>query len=511
MKSQLLNTNLINHLIHCLLGIFIILALTLISWLFRGDLIPSNILLIYLLGVFFAAIQLGLLASIIAALSSAIAFAFFFAPPIFSLKIAEFDNLLGLMIMLVVAVMTSNLTENLRLKSSLIADKEQKTAALYALNQELSLANSEKELIIVAVKHFYQQFKKLNTILLANTNESLTYPKDTAFNISLTGFDINVANWVFKQAQSSDYHNNHLSNESFSYLPLNCAMGTLGVLIIETIELNTKQQEFFNAFMQQIIHSIERLKLANQAKEATLKMQTEALRNSLLSSISHDLRTPLAIIISAANNLETQNPKLSLQNTQKLARTIHEQAQRMTDLSTKILEMAKLETGEVVLHKQWYTPEELIGSALQCLHKQLIDRQINISCADNLSLIYVDAVLIQQVIINLLDNANKYSAIEKPIDIIVDSNHKELMISIADRGEGIAESFKEKIFEKFFQLHKETPQRGVGLGLSICKAIINAHGGEIHAINREGGGLMVIVNLPTLENPPTMDLEPYEN
>jgi two-component system sensor histidine kinase KdpD len=236
-------------------------------------------------------------------------------------------------------------------------------------------------------------------------------------------------------------------------------------------------------------------------------MQTEALRNSLLSSISHDLRNPLAIIIGAASTLEIEDEQLTAQNRKKLAHAIAEEAQHISELTTKILEMAKLETGEVVLNKQWYTPEEIIGSALHYLDKKLQYRQINLHIADNLALIHVDAVLLQQVMINLIDNADKYSPVEKVIDIFVESSESDLIISVADKGSGIPENMQEKIFDKFFQIHTESAQSGVGLGLSICLSIIHAHGGEIHATNCKDGGLIIKFNLPVLETPPNMNLE----
>ncbi len=496
-----------NIFFHLLLSLLVPLALTLVAWFFRDILIPSNVLLIYLLGVFFVAIQFGLFSSVLASLISAAAFAFFFAPPIFSLKIADFDNLMGLVIMLIVGTVTSKLTENLRVKSKLIENKERKASALYGLSKALAESRSEKEIIHVAVHHIYAEFKSLNTFLFPDRQRLVHYPDESPLNISLQTVDLNVANWVFQHGQMAGKDTDNLPNESCVYIPLNCSLGTIGVLAMNPIELVEEQQQFLETFVTQIIHALERAKLAEQAKEATLKMQTEALRNSLLSSISHDLRTPLATIIGAATTLETDAERLTENNRKKLANAIAEEAQRISDLTTKILEMAKLETGEVVLNKEWYAPEEIIGSALRCLDKKLKYRQINLHIAQDLALIHVDAVLLQQVIVNLLDNADKYSPVEQPIDIFVEPNTSNLTISIADRGLGISENLLEKIFDKFFQIHTESAQSGVGLGLSICRAIVEAHGGEIHALLREGGGLEMKFNLPVLEKPPVMDLE----
>jgi two-component system sensor histidine kinase KdpD len=491
-----------NVIVHSFLSLLIQLALTLVAWFFREILIPSNVLLIYLLGVFFVAIQFGLFSSILASLMSAAAFAFFFAPPIFSLKIADFDNLMGLAIMLIVGTVTSKLTENLRVKSKLLENKERKASALYGLSKALAESRSEKEIIHVAVNHIYAEFKSLNTFLFPDRQRLVHYPE----NISLQNVDLNVANWVFQHGQIAGKNTDNLPSESCVYIPLNCSLGTIGVLAMNPIEL-VEEQQFLETFVTQIVHALERAKLAEQAKEATLKMQTEALRNSLLSSISHDLRTPLATIIGAATTLETDAERLTENNRKKLANAIAEEAQRISDLTTKILEMAKLETGEVILNKEWYAPEEIIGSALRCLDKKLKYRQVNLHIAQDLALIHVDAVLLQQVIVNLLDNADKYSPVEQPIDIFVEPNSSDLTISIADRGLGIPENLLQKIFDKFFQIYTESAQSGVGLGLSICRAIVEAHSGEIHALLREGGGLEMKFNLPVLEKPPLMDLE----
>jgi two-component system sensor histidine kinase KdpD len=186
---------------------------------------------------------------------------------------------------------------------------------------------------------------------------------------------------------------------------------------------------------------------------------------------------------------------------------ISEEAQRMSDLTTKILEMARLEAGEVRLNRQWYAPEEIVGSALRHLDKKLKARQTNVRMADGPTLIHVDAVLLQQVLVNLLDNADKYSPPGLPIDIAIESAPSGVSITVADRGPGIPKGLEQKIFDKFFRVHAESAQSGVGLGLSICRAVIEAHGGTIRAVNRNGGGTVFQLHLPMLERPPTIDLE----
>jgi two-component system sensor histidine kinase KdpD len=492
-------------------GIAIPLALTLIDWPLREILSPSNILLVYLLGVFFVALRFGLWPSILASLTSAAAFAFFFAPPIFSFAIADPENLVGLTVMLVVAAVTSNLAENIRQQARIAEHRERRVSALYSLSKELALARLEKEIIEIGVRHIHSEFGGRNTLLFPDRNGLVCYPDEPPWDISLQGADLGVARWVLNHGQMAGNGTDTLPSEAAVYLPLNGSTGTIGVLVLEPVDLRRiflpEQRQLLDTFVNQIVHTLERANLAEQAKEATLKMQAETLRNSLLSSISHDLRNPLATIVGAASTLETDEERLNKDSRRKLVTAISEEAQRMSDLTIKILDMARLEAGKVVLNRQWYAPEEIVGSALLRLDKKLKARQVNIHMADNLALIHVDAVLLQQVMVNLLDNADKYSPAGLPIDISVETTPLGLSITVSDRGPGIPEGLQQKVFDKFFRVNEESAQSGVGLGLSICRAIVEAHGGKIQVTNRNVGGTLFQFYLPILECPPTIDPE----
>ncbi|WP_241674394.1 DUF4118 domain-containing protein [Candidatus Methylobacter oryzae] len=495
---------------HWLWGIAIPLLLTLIDWPFREILTTSNILMFYLLGVFFVAIRFGFWPSILASLTNAGAFAYFFAPPIFSFAIAEPENLAGLAVTMVVGTVTSKLAENVRHQARVAEQRERRVSALYRLSKELAEARLETEIIEIGVRHIYAEFGGRNTFLFPDRNGLLCYADEPPLDISLQGANLSVARWVFNHGQMADKGTDTFSDSSI-YVPLNGSTGTIGVLALEQINLPgiffAEQRQLLDTFVNQIVHTLERANLAEKAKEATLKMQAETLRNSLLSSISHDLRTPLATIVCAASTLETDTGQLDEDRKRKLAGAISEEAQRMSDLTTKILEMARLEAGEVVLNRQWYAPEEIVGSALRRLDKKLKSRQVNVTMTDGQALIYVDAVLLQQVIVNLLDNADKYSPPGLPIGISVETAPSGLSIAVADSGLGIPEHLQEKIFDKFFRIHAESAQSGVGLGLSICRAIVEAHGGKIHATNRSIGGAVFQLHLPVSEAPPIIDPE----
>jgi two-component system sensor histidine kinase KdpD len=492
-------------------GIAVPLLLTLIDWPFRQTLTPSNILLVYLLGVFFVAIRFGLWPSILAAVTSAAAFAFFFAPPIFSFAIDDPENLVGLAVMLVVGAVTSNLAANVRYQARVAEHRERRASALYRLSKELAEARLETEIIEIGVRHIHAEFGGRNTFLFPDRSGLVCYPDEPPLSISLRGADLSIARRVFSNGQMAGYGADMAPDETVVYIPLNGSTGTIGILVLEPVDVRSislpEQRQLLDTFVNLIIHALERAKLAEQAKNAILKMQAETLRNSLLSSISHDLRTPLATIVGAASTLETDEERLTKDSRRKLVSAISEEAQRMSELTTKILEMARLEAGEVLLNRQWYAPEEIVGSALRRLDKKLKNRQVNVHMADNLVLVHVDAVLLQQVMVNLLDNADKYSPAGLPIDISVVTTPFNLSITVADRGQGIPEDLQQKIFDKFFRIHMESAQSGVGLGLSICRAIVEAHGGEIQVTNRSGGGSMFQLHIPILECPPTIDPE----
>jgi two-component system sensor histidine kinase KdpD len=494
--------------IYKLWGLMIPLALTLAGWPFREMLRPGNILMVYLLGVFFTAIRFGLWPSMLASLTSAAAFAFFFAPPIFSFAIADPENLVGLAVMLLVGGVTSHLAENVRHQARVAEQRERRAAALYRLSKELAEARLEREIIEIGVRQLHAEFSGRNTFLFPDRNGKLCHPDSPPLDISLRRADLGVARWAFNHGQMAGHGTDTLPSAPALYVPLNGSTGTLGVLALEPVDLRRvflpEQRQLLETFVNQIVHTLERAGLAEQAKDATLKMQAETLRNSLLSSISHDLRTPLATIVGAASTLETDEERLDKVSRKRLVGAISEEAQRMSDLTTKILEMARLEAGEVQLNLQWYAPEEIIGSALRRLDKKLKTRPVQVHLEEGLALIHVDAVLLQQVLVNLLDNADKYSPAGLPIELAVEATPLGLSIAVADRGPGIPEDLREKVFDKFFRVHAESAQSGVGLGLAICRAIVEAHGGGIQANPRNGGGAVFQLYLPILEVPPTI-------
>jgi K+-sensing histidine kinase KdpD len=245
--------------------------------------------------------------------------------------------------------------------------------------------------------------------------------------------------------------------------------------------------------------------LLNQAKNAHIakaKAEDEALRNSLLSAISHDLRTPLTRISGVATTLMENHDHIPKEEIQEFSHVIFDESQRMSELMNKILDMAKLSTGQISIHREWNTLEEVIGSALKRLEKELSTHPVNTYLSENLPLIWVDSVLFEQVIVNLIENAIKYTPSSSPIDIEANFSRQYLTITISDYGIGIPKSLENKIFDKFFRLEHETEQNGVGLGLSLCRSIIEMHGGIIQLKQVPHKGAVFVINLPIVQPPP---------
>jgi two-component system sensor histidine kinase KdpD len=481
-------------------GIATPLICTLIDWPLRHWLGPASILMTYLLGVFLVASRYGRGASIIASLLSAPLFAFYFARPIFSVAIQDIENIVGLSVMIVVANVTGSLLEKIRLQAELARQREARANALYRLSRDLSSAQDADAVAHIAVQHIHDEFGAASVLLNVDTENRLQTPSSIPLPVSLKNFDLSKAQVIFENRKAKQ--ENH-----FAYYPLKGSRAWQGIFIIQATQPFPWQASELAAFLDTFCHliaqTLERLQLKAQAREATLQAETEALRNALLTSISHDLRTPLTRIIGAASALLEDDAEFSNAERQECSQIVLDEAQRMAELTDKLLDMARLSSGRIILHQDWNAIEEIVGSALNRLDKHLKGRPVRTLLPDSLPLLWIDAVLIEQVLVNLFENAVKYSSPGSPIDIGGQTQNGCFRLTVADYGPGIAKGQETKIFDKFYRGVAESEQSGVGLGLALCKAIIEAHGGSIQAGNRAGKGAEFVIVLP-LHEPPLM-------
>jgi two-component system sensor histidine kinase KdpD len=273
-------------------------------------------------------------------------------------------------------------------------------------------------------------------------------------------------------------------------------MGVMGILPGGDHRVSTPDQlQLLEVFANQTALAIERTRSQHAAEAARMQMQTEEMRSSLLSAVSHDLRTPLASITGAASTLRSQGERLPPEVRKELLDSIAEEAERLSRLVSNLLDMTRLESG-VELRRDLYPLEEIVGAALQRTECQLAGRRVTTQLPDSLPLVFVDDVLLGQVVLNLLENAVKYSPAETPIEISAEAEPDTITLEVRDRGPGFVPGEEQRVFEKFYRGKPQGAARGAGLGLAICRAIVEAHQGTIEAFNRDGGGAVLRTRLP---------------
>jgi two-component system sensor histidine kinase KdpD len=472
----------------------------------------ANLVMVFLLGVVFVAMRFGRGPSILASLLGVAILDFFFVKPYLSFSVSDTQYLVTLLAMLIVAISISHLMADVRSQAKVAAHRERRATVLYAMSRDLATSQSEDEIVRAAVRHLHVEFGSDNVILFPDANGRIVYPKDKPLPQSLREADLSVAQWVLDHNEIAGQGTNTLPGAQAIYFPLSHEQTVLGVLALLPVNLRRiflpEQQKLLDTFLRQIAQALLRVRLAEQARNVQLQMETERLRNSLLSSISHDLRTPLATIVGSASTLAEDDGSLKPEDKTELGRAIHDEAQRMSNLVNNILDMARLDAGVVELNKQWHPLEDIVGTVLTRMQKQLEGRPVKVKLPPGIPMIYADAVLIEQVLINLLENAVRYTPVGSPLDIEAETSSFAVEISVADRGPGIPKGLEKRLFEKFYRVRHEAAQSGVGLGLAICRAIVEAHGGSIEAQNRSTGGAVFSFVLPQDQPPPLTNSPP---
>jgi two-component system sensor histidine kinase KdpD len=350
----------------------------------------------------------------------------------------------------------------------------------------------------VAVRHVAEVFASKAMVLLPGSDGRLHYPEESALT-ALWRADLSVAQWVYHHGAPAGLGTNTLAGSSALYLPLLGSRRALGVLAVLPDNprriLLPEQRHLLETFAGQLALSLERAALATEAEAVRLSAETEALRSTLLSSISHDLRTPLAVISGASGTLAA-NPELEVTKRIELAQTVYRQATEMSDLVSNVLDLMRFESGHVPLRRQWETLDDLVGLALSRVEPRLGSRRVTVDLPADLPPVHVDAVLFTQVLVNLLENAAKHTPDGTTIRISAAAGDGEVTLTVEDDGPGLPEGDPEALFAKFQRGRSEGDVPGAGLGLAICRAVIGAHGGRISAARREGGGARFIVTLP---------------
>jgi two-component system sensor histidine kinase KdpD len=468
---------------------------------------PANIVAVFILTVVLVGMRLGRGPAALAAVLSVGAFDFFFVPPRFSFAVSDVQYLLTFFVMLAVGLITGQLTAGLRFQARVASHREERAGSLYEVSRKLSGAMQIDEVIKVSQEAVERTFRATAAWLLpaANGLLALRSPVDSA----PLAVDLGIAQWAYDKGQATGFGTDTLPGSEILYLPLRAPAQVRGILAIKAHNRRLlripEQRQLLDTFAALIAIALERVHYVDVAQSALVTMESERLRNSLLAALSHDLRTPLTVLVGLSDVLESGQPPLTPHQLET-AHAIKDEARRMSALVTNLLDMARIESGEVQLHLEWQPIEEVVGTAIRYMQGVLQRHRVSIDIPHDLPLVRFDALLIERVLVNLLENAAKYTPPASRIELSAKRVGQQLRVSVADDGPGLPVGREEEVFQKFTRGERESSTPGVGLGLAICRAIVEAHHGTINGANRPGGGAVFTFSLP-VGTPPVIELD----
>jgi two-component system, OmpR family, sensor histidine kinase KdpD len=475
---------------------------------------PANIAMLFLLAVMLVAVRYGRGASIVTTLTSVLALDFFFVPPRYSLAVYDWQYILSFLVMLMVGLITGNLAANLRYQARVASHRELRSRALYEFARALSGTLQVEQIFDITRTSIQRTFNAKATLVLPDADGRLQYPVRSqdrnADVLNLSVLDMGMAQWAFDHAQPAGAGTETLPSTSFFYMPLVAPVRTRGVLAIQPESrqwaLIPEQRKQLDTFAALVAIALERVHYVEVAQDAVVKMESEKLRNSLLAALSHDLRTPLTSLVGLSDALTMSKPDLSMPQ-HELAHALREEAVRMSNLVSNLLDMARIQSGQIKLNLQWQPFEEVVGSALRASKTALAAHEVQVALRPDLPLLRFDATLIERVLCNLVENAAKYTPAGSRIVISAAHNGEFMDIEVRDNGPGIPAGSEDAIFEKFTRGERESSKPGVGLGLAICRALVEAHGGTIRAVAApeivQNRGASFVFTLP-LGTPPAL-------
>jgi two-component system sensor histidine kinase KdpD len=468
-----------------------------------------NIVMLYLLGTTVGALRLGRGPSVLLAIFNMLAFDYFFVPPVFSFDVEDTQYLFTLSVMLIVALVIANLMVSIRRHREIADTREQRTAVLYAMSRELAVATDAQAMAAAAVRHISAVFHSTAVVLIADARGCLSPMSpgesvDEAAQAPLPVVDLEFAQDVVARGERCI--------KDAIYLPLRGSRRVNGVIVVRPQPPNralpTEQLHLLDAFAAQLALSLQRARLAEAAEAARISAERALLRNTLLASISHDLRTPLSAIAGAGSLIAQPEYALNVDRRTTLGNLIERKARDMSQLLTNVLDLMQMEFGSGALRTDWHSIDDLIALALRTNEARLAQWRIALNVPNDLPLVLVEATLIVQILSNLLENAAKYTPPGTTIAISAAAREKRILLVVADDGPGLPPGDPERLFEKFQRGRSESNIVGVGLGLAICRAAARLHGGDIRAMDNPGGGARFVITLPVETEAVALPAEP---
>ncbi len=484
-------------------------AVTLFSMPLASRFDPSNIVAIFILAVVVVGVRWGRGPAALAAVLSVCGFDFFFVPPRFSFAVSDVQYLVTFCVMLAVGLITGQLTAGQRFQARVASHRAERAGSLYEFARELSAAVQVEQVVKISDDSIQRTFRADAALLLPDAGGRLTAAANSNADAGLA-LEIGTAQWAFDRGQPAGFGTDTLPGSEVLYIPLRAPTKARGVLAVKAHNRRLlripEQRQLLDTFAALIAIALERVHYVGVAQNALLKMESERLRNSLLAALSHDLRTPLTVLVGLAESLALTAPKLSGVQ-QETAEAIQDEAHRMSTMVSNLLDMARIESGEVTLNLQWQPLEEVVGAALEAARGMLQRHTVVVNLPRDLPLVKFDAVLIERVLVNLFENVSKYTPPGSTVTLSAQVIGDQLSVSVADNGPGLPLGREEAVFQKFTRGERESSTPGVGLGLSICRAIIESHQGKITAASRPGGGATFTFTLPLGQPPPALEPE----
>jgi two-component system sensor histidine kinase KdpD len=464
-----------------------------------------NLIMVYLLAVMVTAVHCGRGPAILNSFLSVLAFDFCFVPPRWSLTVEEAKYIVTFAVMFLVALVISHLASVIRRQAEAARLQERQTAAMHALSQQLAATRGVEKILQAAVQHVSEIFECQVAALLPDDKGGMyvaagdpgVFQRDIIKELS-------VARGAYDAGQMAGWGTQTMPTSPILYVPLPAAKAIIGVLALRPKDPESEQWllpeqlrlRFLESLAKQVAMALEVERLEKTALETQVAMETERLRTSLLSSVTHDLQTPLAAIMGSASSLLDLRSQLGAGLAQEMLANIYDEAERLSRLVNNLLNITKLESGSLKLRKELQPLEEVVGAALNRLEKKLADRPLTISLPPELPMVPLDGALAEHIFLNLLENSLKYTPAGSALAIAALLKGEEVEVEVADCGPGFPPEDLDKIFDMFYRGTKDLEQKGYGLGLSICRAIVEAHGGRIWALNRPEGGAAIRFTFP---------------
>jgi two-component system, OmpR family, sensor histidine kinase KdpD len=480
-----------------LLGLGLVILATLLGHLVREYFDPTNIIMIYLLCVTISAVFGSLAAAILVSILSVLCFDFFFVIPHLTFAVADTQYIFTLIVFLLVGITVSYLTSRISKQNEVAVRRERETTALYTLGRDLVSSGGLESHIEAIIKRVKESLGFDISVILPdveNRSQLNIYPGVAEFSLDESERS-GIISFFQRCGKGTENKTPILWETKTKLIPLVTSRGTIGVLAFKDGPV-PEQERLLGAYADLAAVAIEGMQLANELHNAQVLKATEKLQTALLNAISHDLHTPLVSVIGVLSSLQEEGADLDDSAKKSLVQVAREDAERLNHLISNLLDESRIEAGAVRLSRQMSEVEDLVGAALEQLGSRASAHQINIDIPEDMPFISVDFGLMVQTLVNILDNAFKYSKAGSLVEIKGYHTAGQVQIEIIDRGVGISPQDLVNVFSKFYRTKHPNSVSGTGLGLSISKGIIEAHGGHIQAENRPGGGTIFRMTLP---------------